>query len=79
MVVIQMKTSDLTEEQVANEKKKLIEYWNSLQEKPEGERLTVTTLLFQAWDGHSNGMTDKAPVEVLTGDGIVHEELLGCK
>ncbi|KAG2226720.1 hypothetical protein INT45_001067 [Circinella minor] len=79
MVVIQMKTADLTEEQVANEKKKLIEFWNSLQEKPEDERVTVTTLLFQAWDGASNGMTDKAPIEVLTGDGIVHEELLGCK
>ncbi|KAI9255623.1 S-adenosyl-L-methionine-dependent methyltransferase [Phascolomyces articulosus] len=79
MVVIQMKTTNLTEEQVDNEKKKLVEFWNGLKDKPEDERLDITTLLFQAWDGHSNGMTDKAPVEVLTGDGIVHEELLGCK
>ncbi|KAI9494021.1 S-adenosyl-L-methionine-dependent methyltransferase [Zychaea mexicana] len=79
MILIQVKTADLTEEQVDNEKKKLIEYWNSFQDKPEGEQLTVTTLLFQAWNGDSNGITDRAPIEVLTGDGIVHEELLGCK
>ncbi|KAI8137729.1 S-adenosyl-L-methionine-dependent methyltransferase [Fennellomyces sp. T-0311] len=79
MVVIQMKTAGLSEEQVADEKKKLIEYWNSFRDKPEDERLVVTTLLFQAWDGDSNGMTDRAPLEVLIGDGIVHEELLGCK
>ena len=79
MVFVQMKTVGLSEEQVADEKKKLVEYWNSFGDKPEEERLSITTLLFQVWDGDSNGMTERAPVEVLSGDGIVHEELLGCK
>lgn len=77
MILVQMSTDTLTEDQVAKEKQKLIDYWNDFKNQEGGTE--VTTLLFQAWDGASNGITDRAPVEVLTGDGIVHEELLGCK
>lgn len=77
MILVQMNTDTLSEDQVAKEKQKLIEYWNDFKNQQGGAE--VTTLLFQAWNGPSNGITDRAPVEVLTGDGIVHEELLGCK
>ncbi|KAI9310932.1 S-adenosyl-L-methionine-dependent methyltransferase [Dichotomocladium elegans] len=71
MILIQLNTSALTEEELAKEKQKLIEYW-TLKENP-------TTLLLQIWNGESNGITDKAQTEVLTGDGYVYEELLGCR
>lgn len=77
--MVQIKTSDLTEEQVAEEKKKLIDYWNSFQDKPDDEKINVKTLLLQVWNGDSNGITDKGQDEVLTGDGYVYEELLGCR
>ncbi|KAI9313152.1 S-adenosyl-L-methionine-dependent methyltransferase [Dichotomocladium elegans] len=76
LVLVQMKTDDLTDEQVESEKQKLIEYWNSLKSQP--EPVVVTTLLFQSWDGASNGITDRAPIEILTGDGFIHEKLLDC-
>ncbi|KAF7724754.1 tRNA methyltransferase 2 [Apophysomyces ossiformis] len=79
MVLIQMKTADMSEEEVEEEKKKLISYWTGLKDKPEEEKVDVTTLLLQIWDGDSNGITPKGKTEVLVGDGYVHEEILGCK
>ncbi|KAI9021515.1 S-adenosyl-L-methionine-dependent methyltransferase [Phycomyces nitens] len=79
MIVVQMRAEDLTPEQVEAEKAKLIAYWDSFKDKPEDERIAVTTLLFQIWNGDANGITEKAPTEVLTGDGYVYEELLGCR
>ncbi|KAL0079720.1 S-adenosyl-L-methionine-dependent methyltransferase [Phycomyces blakesleeanus] len=79
MVVVQMRSEDLKPEQVEAEKANLIAYWDSFKDKPEDEKIVVTTLLFQIWNGDANGITDKAPTEVLTGDGYVYEELLGCR
>ncbi|KAI8079452.1 S-adenosyl-L-methionine-dependent methyltransferase [Thamnidium elegans] len=76
MVLIQMNTTDLTNDQVEQEKQKLICYWNKL--KDQGQ-INTTTLMLQVWNGASNGITDKGTTEVLTGDGYVYEELLGCK
>ncbi|KAG0168509.1 tRNA methyltransferase 2, partial [Apophysomyces sp. BC1034] len=78
MILIQMKTVDMTEKEVEEEKAKLISYWTGLKDKSDAEKINVTTLLLQIWDGDSNGITDKGTTEVLVGDGYVHEELLGC-
>lgn len=72
MILIQMNTKDLNEEQVNTEKKKLIKYWNA-------SDINATTLMLQIWNGDSNGITDKGTTEILTGDGYVYEEILGCK
>lgn len=72
MILIQMNTKDLSEEQVNIEKKKLIRYWNE-------SDINATTLMLQIWNGDSNGITDKGTTEILTGDGYVYEEILGCK
>ncbi|KAI8384413.1 S-adenosyl-L-methionine-dependent methyltransferase [Radiomyces spectabilis] len=72
MVLIQMRAKDLSDAQIEAEKQKLIEYWNNVE-------VPITTLLLQIWDGDSNGITDKAKIETLTGDGYVYEELLGCR
>ncbi|KAI8878141.1 S-adenosyl-L-methionine-dependent methyltransferase [Backusella circina FSU 941] len=74
MILIQIKTSDLTEDQVKEEKQNLIHYWNALKNE-----INTTTLMLQVWNGDSNGITDKGQTEVLTGDGYVYEELLGSK
>lgn len=79
MILIQMKTSDMTEEQVAEEKRRLTEYWSSYKDKKGDERINVTTLLLQTWNGESNGITDKGTTDILLGDGYVYEELLGCR
>lgn len=72
MILIQMSTKELSEEQVNSEKTKLIDYWNK-------SNINATTLMLQTWNGDSNGITDKGTTEILTGDGYVHEEILGCK
>jgi tRNA (uracil-5-)-methyltransferase len=72
MILIQMNTKDLSEEQVNIEKKKLIKYWNE-------SDINATTLMLQIWNGDSNGITDKGTTEILTGDGYVYEEILGCR
>lgn len=71
LILIQIRAADLTPERVQQEREKLIKFWN------EESGVNVTTLLFQVWDGLSNGFTDKAPIETLTGDGYIYEELLG--
>lgn len=73
LILIQMCSTDVPPERVQQEKADLIEFW---QEKSD---ISVTTLLFQEWNGSSNGITDKAPIEVLTGTGYIHEELLGLR
>ncbi|CEP17832.1 hypothetical protein [Parasitella parasitica] len=72
MILIQLSTKELNEEQLNAEKRKLIDYW-----KQSG--INATTLMLQAWNGDSNGITDKGTTEVLTGDGYVYEEILGCR
>ncbi|KAI7884838.1 S-adenosyl-L-methionine-dependent methyltransferase [Lichtheimia hyalospora FSU 10163] len=79
LILVQMKTSDMTEEQVIHEKKKLTEYWSSYKDRKGDDRINVTTLLLQTWNGESNGITDKGTTEILLGDGYVYEELLGCR
>ncbi|ORE02819.1 S-adenosyl-L-methionine-dependent methyltransferase [Rhizopus microsporus var. microsporus] len=73
LILIQMCSTDVPPERVQQEKTALIEFW---QEKSD---ISVTTLLFQEWNGSSNGITDKAPIEALTGTGYIHEELLGLR
>lgn len=72
MILIQMNTKELSDEQVNAEKKKLVEYWNK-------SDINATTLMLQIWNGDSNGITDKGTTEILTGDGYVYEEILGCR
>jgi tRNA (uracil-5-)-methyltransferase len=71
-----MNTTSLTDKQVTEEKKRLVDYWNRL--KAQGQ-INATTLMLQIWNGDSNGITDKGETEVLTGDGYVYEEILGCR
>ncbi|KAI8072475.1 S-adenosyl-L-methionine-dependent methyltransferase [Gongronella butleri] len=71
MMVIQMRTLDLTPQQVEQEKQRLVAYWQA--------RHKVTTLLLQQWNGDSNGMTERGDTQVLIGTGYVHEKLLGYK
>ncbi|KAI7907829.1 S-adenosyl-L-methionine-dependent methyltransferase [Cokeromyces recurvatus] len=75
MVLIQINAESLTEEQLVQEKKNLINYWSHFFSK--GEENTKNTLMLQIWNGNSNGITDKGKTEILTGDGYVYEELLG--
>ncbi|KAF7728548.1 tRNA methyltransferase 2 [Apophysomyces ossiformis] len=73
MIVVQLKTSDLTEDQLAAEKQSLKRYW------AEQKGYTVKTLLLQIWNGDSNGLHQDARTELLIGDGYVYEELLGSR
>lgn len=73
LVLVQLSSTDLSPERVEQEKQSLIKFWT------EESGVHVTTLLFQDWTGSSNGFTDRAPIEVLTGDGYIYEELLGCR
>ncbi|KAI7857787.1 S-adenosyl-L-methionine-dependent methyltransferase [Circinella umbellata] len=75
LILVQLKASDLTEEQLVKEKEKLIEYWKNQNKN----KINVTTLLLQVWDGDSNGITEKGHTETLIGDGYVYEEILGCR
>ncbi|KAI9498733.1 S-adenosyl-L-methionine-dependent methyltransferase [Zychaea mexicana] len=79
LILVQLKSIDLTEEQLAKEKKKLIEYWSNFANKPGNEKFNVTTLLLQVWNGDANGITEKGHTEILIGNGYVYEELLGCR
>ncbi|KAI9248559.1 S-adenosyl-L-methionine-dependent methyltransferase [Phascolomyces articulosus] len=76
LILVQLKASDLSEEQLAKEKKKLTEYWTEFGNK---DKINVKTLLLQVWDGDSNGITEKGRTETLIGDGYVYEEILGCR
>lgn len=71
LILVQIRAADLTPERLQQEKENLIKFWN------EESGVNVTTLIFQVWDGNSNGVTDKAPMETLTGDGYIHEVILG--
>ncbi|GAA5797290.1 hypothetical protein HPULCUR_002671 [Helicostylum pulchrum] len=71
LILVQIRAADLTAERLQQEKDSLVKFWN------EDSGVNVTTLVFQVWDGSSNGMTDKAPIEVLSGNGYIHENLLG--
>jgi tRNA (uracil-5-)-methyltransferase len=73
LVLVQLRSADLTPERLDQEKENLVRFWN------EESGINVTTLIFQAWDGNSNGITDKAPMETLTGDGYIYENVLGCR
>ncbi|KAL1924971.1 uncharacterized protein VTP21DRAFT_4625 [Calcarisporiella thermophila] len=76
MVIVQFSSQGMSEQQISEEKEKLKKYFQS---DAESDKVKVSTLLIQIWDGLSNGMTDKAPLETLFGPGYVHEELLGFK
>ncbi|CAO3671813.1 unnamed protein product [Rhizopus stolonifer] len=73
MIVVQLSSAELSAERVEQEKVSLTKFWKN------SSSVSVTTLLFQVWNGASNGFTDKAPLETLIGDGYVHEELLGLR
>ncbi|CAO3608776.1 unnamed protein product [Cunninghamella echinulata] len=77
MVVVQVKSEGLSEEELQEMKKDLLEYWTITMK--ERENINITTLIFQVWNGVSNGLTEKGEDEVLYGDGYVYEELLGCR
>ncbi|KAG1240611.1 hypothetical protein G6F68_017491 [Rhizopus microsporus] len=74
MILIQLRTTELSDQQLIQEKERIINYWNGLK-----QTINTTTLLLQTWDGDSNGITDKGHTEILIGDGYVYEELLGCR
>ncbi|KAI8990115.1 S-adenosyl-L-methionine-dependent methyltransferase [Pilobolus umbonatus] len=76
MIMVQMRTADLSEDEVNTEKSRIVEYWKKL--KQEG-KIDTTTLLLQSWNGDSNGINDKGDTEVLMGDGYVHENLFGYR
>ncbi|KAI9013944.1 S-adenosyl-L-methionine-dependent methyltransferase [Phycomyces nitens] len=78
MVVVQMNTETLTENQISKEKTKLANYLTSF-EGPDSQKVDVKTVLLQTWNGVSNGMNEKASTEVLTGDGYVYEDILGSR
>lgn len=71
MVVVQINTKELTQDQISEEKERLKDYFKN--------KIKPTTMMLQIWNGDSNGITDKGTTEVLLGDGYVYEELLGCK
>lgn len=73
LILVQLRAADLTPERLDQEKQNLIRFWN------EESGIKVTTLMFQVWDGNSNGITDKAPMETLTGDGYIYENILDCR
>lgn len=73
LIMVQLRAADLSPERLEQEKANLIKFWT------QESGINVTTLVFQVWDGSSNGITDRAPIEVLTGDGYIYEELLGCR
>ncbi|KAF1806527.1 S-adenosyl-L-methionine-dependent methyltransferase [Mucor lusitanicus] len=73
LILVQLRAADLTPERLEQEKKNLIQFWT------QESGINVTTLIFQVWDGNSNGITDKAPMETLTGDGYIYENVLGCR
>ncbi|KAG1505197.1 hypothetical protein G6F46_010512 [Rhizopus delemar] len=74
MILIQLRTTELSDQQLTQEKERIINYWNGLK-----QTINTTTLLLQTWDGDSNGITDKGHTEILIGDGYVYEKLLGCR
>ncbi|CAO3695142.1 unnamed protein product [Rhizopus stolonifer] len=76
MIMIQLKTDELSSQQIAQEKENITRYWNQLKKT---DKINTTTLMLQTWDGDSNGITDKGITETLIGDGYVYEELLGCR
>lgn len=76
MIVVQIKSEGLGDDKVDELKKDLVDYWTV---RVKDQDIEVTTLLFQEWDGVSNGLTDRAPTQVLYGDGYIYEELLGCR
>lgn len=80
MVVIQLKSKDsMTAKELKAEKNHLLKYFKSFKDKPEEERFDVTTLIVQDSDAVHNGFEPKMPIDVLLGDGYIHEELLGLK
>ncbi|KAI9485396.1 MAG: S-adenosyl-L-methionine-dependent methyltransferase [Benjaminiella poitrasii] len=78
MILIQINSQSLTEDQLLYEKEKLINYWSNFFSTQEYHDAR-STLMLQVWNGVSNGITDKGITEVLIGDGYVYEELLGYR
>ncbi|KAG2186857.1 hypothetical protein INT44_003084 [Umbelopsis vinacea] len=78
MVMVQLQEKDMTPEQLESEKKKIVEYWADFEKS---ENIPIKTLLIQTWSGSFNGIVndDKATTDIMTGDGFVHEEILGCR
>jgi tRNA (uracil-5-)-methyltransferase len=78
MVMVQLQEKDMTPEQLESEKNKIVEYWADFEKK---ENIPIKTLLIQTWSGSFNGIVndDKATTDIMTGDGFVHEEILGCR
>ncbi|CAO3637772.1 unnamed protein product [Cunninghamella blakesleeana] len=76
MVVVQIKSEGLSNKEVEEIKKDLLTYWTITMK--EERDIHITTLIFQVWNGVSNGLTEKGEDEVLFGDGYIHEEILGC-
>ncbi|ORZ05454.1 S-adenosyl-L-methionine-dependent methyltransferase [Absidia repens] len=78
MVLIQLRTSELSEDQLQKEKKKLVDYWcnNNNNSNDDDAGRKIKTLILQQWDGDSNGIRDQGKTEILAGDGYVYEQLL---
>jgi tRNA (uracil-5-)-methyltransferase len=76
MVMVQVRNEDMTAEQFETEKQKLKDFWSTFEKT---ENIPIKTSLLQIWNESSNGMNEKAETEILTGDGYVSEEVLGCR
>ncbi|KAI8370452.1 S-adenosyl-L-methionine-dependent methyltransferase [Radiomyces spectabilis] len=79
MIVLQIKVAELSEQEIAAEKKKLVSFYTDLQQQLGHNKVNVATVLLQLWDGRSTGITEKAPTEVLLGDGYIYEDMLDHK
>jgi len=75
-VTVQIHPQGLTPERIAEEKTKLVAFF---QAKIEAKEIDVASLIWQEWDGVFNGFSDKSPLESLIGDGYVHEDLCGLR
>ncbi|KAI8991517.1 S-adenosyl-L-methionine-dependent methyltransferase [Mycotypha africana] len=73
LVLIQLRDTDISKERLAEEKQNLVRFWQ------EESGIPITTLVFQVWNDVFNGVTDRAPLENLIGDGYIYENLLGCR
>ncbi|KAI8870935.1 S-adenosyl-L-methionine-dependent methyltransferase [Ramicandelaber brevisporus] len=77
MVAVQYNPHGMDDAQLDEVDAKILEHFTSDAAREKG--INLTTLLVQRHDGMAGGFTDKVPLKVLHGDGIVHEQILGYK
>ncbi|CAG8523359.1 4890_t:CDS:10 [Acaulospora morrowiae] len=76
MVIVQFHPQGLTEERIKQEKVSLTEYFVNYTREAQ---IDLKSLLVQSYDGVSNGLFDKHPLECIFGVPYIHEEMMGCR